>query len=37
MTYLKKDPYWNEIIVYAIKPAEMPPAGFYIDFKKLVL
>jgi hypothetical protein len=25
ITYLEKDPYWNEIMVYSIRPAEMPP------------
>jgi len=37
ITYLEKDPHWNEIMVYSIKPAEMPPNGFYLDFKKLIL
>ncbi len=36
ITYLEKDPYWNEIMVYSIKPAIMPPEGFYLDFKKLL-
>jgi hypothetical protein len=33
ITYLEKDPYWNEIMVYSIRPAEMPPEGYYLDFK----
>jgi hypothetical protein len=36
ITYLEKDPYWNEIMVYSIRPAEMPPEGYYLDFKKLL-
>jgi len=37
ITYLEKDPYWNEIMVYSIRPAEMPPEGYYLDFRKLIL
>ena len=35
--YLANDPHWNEIMVYTIKPAEMPPDGYYLDFKKALL
>jgi len=34
--YLTDDPHWKEDMVYRIKPAEMPPEGFYLDFKKVV-
>jgi len=37
MTYLANDPHWKEIMVYTIKPMEMPPEGFYLDFKKALL
>jgi hypothetical protein len=33
MRYLANDPHWNSM-VYTIKPAEIPPDGFYVDFKK---
>ena len=36
MEYLPNDPYWKEIMVYQIKPVELPPLGNYLDFKKLV-
>ena len=35
--YLANDSHWNEIMVYTIKPAEMPPDGYYLDFKKALL
>lgn len=37
MTYLPNDPHWKETMVYRIKPAEMPPEGFYLDFKKVLI
>lgn len=37
MGYLPNDPHWKEIMVYAIKPAEMPPEGFYLNFKNVLL
>jgi hypothetical protein len=37
ITYLPNDPHWGEIIVYKIKPAEMPIEGFYLDFKKTLI
>ncbi|MBC7108638.1 MAG: EVE domain-containing protein [Methanomassiliicoccales archaeon] len=37
ITHLERDPFWNEIMVYSIKPSEMPPSGYYLNFKKLVL
>jgi hypothetical protein len=37
MTYLANDSHWKEIMVYMIKPMEMPPEGFYLDFKKALL
>jgi len=37
ITYLENDPKWNEIMVYSISPSEIPPEGFYLNFKKLVL
>lgn len=37
ITYLPDDPHWKEIMVYYIEPAEMPPEGFYLDFKKALL
>jgi len=36
MEYLANDPYWNEIIVFSIKPIDMPPEGYYLDFKKFI-
>ena len=35
MEYLPDDPNWKEIMVYRIKPVELPPLGNYLDFKKL--
>lgn len=37
MLYLPKDPYWKEIMVYRIEPAEMPAENCYVDFKKAML
>lgn len=34
--YLSADEYWKEIMVYKIRPVELPPLGNYLDFKKLV-
>lgn len=34
--YLPNDLYWKEIMIYRIKPLEMPLAGKYLDFKKLI-
>lgn len=36
MEYLPNDPYWKEIMIYKIKPVELPVPGNYLDFKKLV-
>jgi len=36
MEYLSDDPHWKEIMVYRIRPVELPPLGNYLDFKKLV-
>jgi len=36
MEYLPDDPNWKEIMVYRIKPVELPVIGNYLDFKKLV-
>jgi len=36
MEYLPDDPHWKEIMVYRIRPVELPPLGNYLDFKKLV-
>ena len=36
MEYLAADLHWKEIMIYHIKPQEMPPEGQYLDFKKLV-
>jgi predicted RNA-binding protein len=37
ITYLTSDPHWKEIMVYGIKPAEMPVEGYYVAFKKALL
>lgn len=34
--YLPNDPYWKEMMIYRIKPVELPVPGNYLDFKKLV-
>lgn len=34
--YLSDDPEWKEIMVYKIKPLEMPKEGYYLDFKQLL-
>jgi hypothetical protein len=34
--YLPNDPYWKEIMIYKIKPSEMPSPGNYLDFRELV-
>ena len=36
MEYLESDPEWKEIMVYRIKPQEIPSEGKYLNFKKLV-
>jgi len=36
ITYLPSDPHWKEIMVYGIKPAEMPPEDHYLDFKAIL-
>jgi hypothetical protein len=33
MRYLANDPHWNSM-VFNIRPAEMPPDGYYVDFKR---
>ena len=33
--YLPNDPYWDDM-VFTIRPIEMPPNGYYIDFKKAI-
>lgn len=35
--YLSNDPNWKEIMIYKIKPTELPPPNYYLDFKKLVI
>jgi len=35
--YLPKDSYWKEMMVYTIKPAEMPDKNYYVDFRKAML
>jgi hypothetical protein len=37
ITYLPNDPHWKEIMVFGIRPSKMPPSGYYLNFKKLVL
>jgi len=37
MEYLPNDPYWKEMMVYKIKPIELPVPGNYLDFKKVVI
>ena len=34
--YLPNDQHWKEIMVYKIRPVELPVPGNYLDFKKLV-
>ena len=34
--YLPSDPDWKEIMVYKIRPVELPVLGNYLDFKKLI-
>lgn len=34
--YLPNDQYWKEIMVYKIKPVELPPLGNYLDFKSFI-
>lgn len=34
--YLRNDSHWKEIMIYKIKPFELPVTGKYLDFKKLV-
>jgi hypothetical protein len=36
LEYVEADSQWKEIMIYRIKPLEMPPEGKYLDFKKLV-
>ena len=36
MEYLPSDPYWKEVVVYQIRPVELPVPGNYLDFRKLV-
>jgi len=36
MEYLQNDPHWKEIMIYKIKPVELPVLGNYLNFKKLV-
>ena len=36
LEYSEDDPQWQEVMIYKIKPLEMPPEGKYLDFKKLV-
>ena len=36
MDYLPNDPHWGEIMIYRIKPVELPVLGYYLDFKKLI-
>lgn len=36
MRYLANDPHWNSM-VFNIRPVEMPPDGYYVDFKKALL
>ena len=36
MEYLLNDPHWKEIMVYKIRPVELPVPGNYLDFKKLI-
>jgi hypothetical protein len=35
-SYLADDPDWKEVMVYRIKPMEMPSEGYYTDFKKIL-
>jgi hypothetical protein len=35
MRYLPNDPYWDDM-VFDIRPIEMPPNGYYMDFKKAI-
>ena len=37
MEYLPDDPDWKEIMVYKIRPVELPVLGNYLDFKKLIV
>lgn len=34
--HLTHDSHWKEDMVYNIRPVEMPPKGFYLDFKKVL-
>jgi len=34
MVYLSDDSYWKEMMVYRIKPTEMPAENYYVDFNK---
>lgn len=37
MEHLIDDEYWEEAVIYKIKPVLTPPQGHYLDFKKLLL
>jgi signal peptidase I len=34
--YLPNDQHWKEIMVFRIKPVELPPLGNYLDFRKFI-
>lgn len=34
--HLTDDPFWIEDMVYEIRPVEMPPEGFFLNFKKVL-
>jgi len=34
--HLANDQFWKEDMIYKISPAEMPPDGFYLNFKRIV-
>ncbi len=37
MEHLIDDEYWDESVIYKIKPVLTPPQDYYLDFKKLIL
>jgi hypothetical protein len=34
--HLQNDPHWKEMVIFKIKPMELPTQGHYLDLKKLV-
>lgn len=36
INYLKNDHFWREVVAFKIRPYQLPPHGYYFDFRKLV-